>query len=197
MEVVGIDPIYLQPIAIKTNQSMSAQRRILATKIGHICQKWMGQGLPSREGLEKIVVEFTAWKQKHQVTGIWSSQPLMLTATLDDGIGQGIEIIERFADMIGLQVQPLGLMQKPAAIVAACNQYQPDFLGLTVLQLDSDDDLAYVGHRLPTQTCLIAGGPVFKFDPQMAMRCRVDYAAPDVAYFMNFLLNWHKDNDAT
>ncbi len=61
---------------------------------------------------------------------------------------------------------------------------------MTVLQLDSDDDLARVGHALPARTRLIAGGPVFKFDPDMADRCGIDYVAPSVAHFVAYLLRW-------
>ena len=33
--------------------------------------------------------------------GLWASPPLMLTATLDDGLGQGLAVIEKFAKAIG------------------------------------------------------------------------------------------------
>jgi len=114
----------------------------------------------------------------------------MLTATLDDGIGQGISLIERFAAAAGLEVQRIGLLQYPGFILERCHILQPAMLGLTVLQLDSDDDLAEVGLNRPVQTSIVAGGPAFKFDPEMGKRCRVDYIAPNVAYFINYLLDW-------
>lgn len=150
----------------------------------------MSHGLPSREVLDQTTAELNTWKQHHSVTGIWPQRPLMLTTTLDDGIGQGLAIISQYAEVAGLQVQPLGLMQRPDHIIAACRQHRPAILGLTILQLDSDDDLASIGHNLPPGTALVAGGPVFKFDPEMAQRCSVTYMAASVAYFIDYLLNW-------
>ena len=118
----------------------------------------------------------------------------MLTATLDDGMGHGLALIERFAAVMGVSVSPLGLLIKPEAIIAACTQAKPDFLGLTVLQLDSDDDLARVSRNLPANTCLIAGGPAFRYDPEMAERCAVSHVAENVAYFIDFVLNWTPEN---
>lgn len=153
-----------------------------------ISRDWISHGLPSRQVLESTADELEEWKQSHAVSGIWAKQPLMLTATLDDGIGQGISIIERYAEVVGLEVQRIGLLQKPETIVDRCHSLQPLILGLTVLQLDSDEDLAQVGHQRPPNTCIIAGGPVFKFDPDMADRCKVDYVALDLAYFIDYLL---------
>jgi methylmalonyl-CoA mutase cobalamin-binding subunit len=167
----------------------------LREQLHRLSQEWMAQGLPSRQVLDHTAAGLRDWKQCHAVTGIWPQRPLMATATIDDGIGQGIEIISRYAEVAGLRIQPLGLMQTPESIVAHCRRYHPAILGLTILQLDSDEALARIGHQLPSDTALIAGGPVFKFDPQMARRCGVTYAAPNLACFINFLLNWTPDHD--
>ena len=151
---------------------------------------WTVGGLPSRQGLDAAADELEHWKAIHRVDGLWPRRPLMLTATLDDGIGQGLQIIHRYADILGMDILPLGLLQTPEAIIAACRKREPDFLGLTILQLDSDDDLCQVGHSLPPKTMLIAGGPVFKFDPEMTGRCKVGYVAEDVSCFIEFLLDW-------
>lgn len=134
--------------------------------------------------------ELSEWKQGHQVTGLWPEPaPLMLTATLDDGIGIGLDLIHRYVQVLGLRLIPLGLLQSPDAIIQACRQYQPDYLGITILQLDSDDDLAYLGKHLPADTRLIAGGPVFRYDPDMAERCGVHFVARDVSHFISFMLH--------
>lgn len=170
---------------------MNAETVHLREKIRRITDKWLSGGLPSREKLESTVISLDRWKQDHQVKGIWPNRrPLMATTTLDDGLGQGLQVIERYAAAAGLRVNQLGLLKKPDFIVEQCHRLQPDFLGLTILQLDSEDDLARVGHGKPPETVLIAGGPVFKFDPPMAQRCKVDYVAPNVAYFMDFLLRF-------
>lgn len=153
------------------------------------CHQWLSHGLPSRERLTQAAEEFKQWKAQNGVTGIWSSAPLLLTATLDDGIGQGIDLIQLFSDVIGMKVRPLGLLQPPEGIVAACLNAQPAFLGLTVLQMDSEANLSYIGGRIPPQTRIVAGGPAFRYDPEMAERCGVHYVAANVADYMNFLLN--------
>ena len=105
-------------------------------------------------------------------------------------MGHGLALIERFAGIMGLSVKRMGLLQKPQDIVTLCQREVPDFLGLTVLQLDSDDDLECVGRRIPAKTCLIAGGAAFKIDPDLAVRCRVDFVAKNVAYFIRYVLDW-------
>jgi methylmalonyl-CoA mutase cobalamin-binding subunit len=114
----------------------------------------------------------------------------MITATLDDGMGHGLAIIERFATVLGMTVEKMGLLQEPEAIVTRCRTKIPDFLGLTVLQLDSDDDLARVSQGIPKKTCLIAGGAAFRHDPELADRCRVGFVAKNVAFFIDFILRW-------
>ncbi|MFZ1985071.1 MAG: cobalamin B12-binding domain-containing protein [Desulfatitalea sp.] len=163
---------------------MQSLRRQLET----LCREWIDQGLPSREQIVRCAQTLIRWKEQHSGLGLWPEAPLLMTATLDDGIGQGIEIIHLFAEALGMRVMPLGLLQPADAIVAACRQHCPAFLGLTVLQLDSEEELASVGQRLPPGTCLIAGGPAFRYDPEMATRCGVHHVAANVAYFIDFLL---------
>ena len=169
---------------------MSPESKELKKRLGRISQKWISEALPSRQTVESTAEVLTQWKRDHQISGIWRNCPLIVTATIDDGIGQGIQIIESYAKVIGLRVVHLGLLQSPDTIIDQCQQLQPDILGLTILQLDSDDALCKVGHNLPSKTCLITGGPVFKFDSDMAARCNVDYVAPNVAYFIDYLLKW-------
>ena len=162
----------------------------LRQKLRRMCDGWMAEGLPSREVLERTADELEQWKRRRQTIGIWPSRPLLATATLDDGLGQGLVIVERYAEVIGLEVERIGLLQRPQAIIDTCHRRQPAFLGLTVLQLDSDDALSRIGRSLPEHTLLIAGGPVFAFDGAMAARCHVDVVAADLAHFVDFLLKW-------
>jgi methylmalonyl-CoA mutase cobalamin-binding subunit len=164
----------------------------LRQKLRRICDRWITGGLSSREALERAADDLEQWKQSHHIDGIWPLRPLLATATLDDGLGQGLAIIERYAEIVGLNVERIGLLQPPQIIIDTCRQRQPDFLGLTVLQLDSDDDLAQIGRSLPEHTRLIAGGPVFAFDPEMAVRCNIDFVAADLTRFLDFLLRWNR-----
>ena len=160
----------------------------LRQKLRRICDRWIAEGLPSREVLERSAGELEQWKLRRQTVGIWPLRPLLVTATLDDGMGHGLAIIERYAEVVGLDVERIGLLQQPQTVIDACRRRQPAYLGLTVLQLDSDDALARIGRSLPEHTCLIAGGPVFAYDSEMAVRCNVDFVAADLAHFLDFLL---------
>jgi methylmalonyl-CoA mutase cobalamin-binding subunit len=172
------------------DMDMDRTGKRLREKLVQLSREWMITGLPSRQGLEAAADDLLRWKAAQKAQSAWAVPPLLLTATLDDGLGQGLQIIHRYAQLMGMRIVPLGLLQTPEAIVAACRRHRPDFLGLTVLQLDSDDDLCQVGHSLDARTCLIAGGPVFKFDPELAQRCNVGFVARDVACFIDFLLKW-------
>ena len=158
--------------------------------LDRLSQRWISQGLPSRETIERQANQLADWKVEHEVSGIWFDPPRMITATLDDGMGHGLALIERFAAVMGMQVNPLGLLQKPKTILSACQEMGPDLLGVTVLHPDSDNALAVIGHNLPPATALIAGGPAFDYDPEMAHRCAVNYVAVNLAYFIDFGLKW-------
>lgn len=123
------------------------------------------------------------------IQGVWESAPVMVTATVDDGLGQGLAVIEKYATAIGMRLISLGLMQTPEAIIAACHRYQADYLGMTVLQFDSEDDLISIAEKLPSRTRIVAGGPVFSADPEFAERTGTHYAAKNVAAFLRFMLH--------
>jgi methanogenic corrinoid protein MtbC1 len=113
----------------------------------------------------------------------------MVTATLDDGLGQGLKIIETFAEAIGMRLVSLGLLQSAATIVNACRDEKPDFLGLTVLQFDTEEALTAIAGQLPKNTRIVAGGPAFSGDPDFAERTGTHYAARNVAAFLRFMLD--------
>ena len=161
------------------------------------CRTWREAGLPSRQALEAEAETVEGLKSRFGVQGLWKIQPSMLTATLDDGLGQGLELIERYAGLAGLKVVAMGLLQPAEAIVARCRLLQPDILGLTVLQLDSEDELARIGPHLPAKTQLIAGGAAFRSDPELALRCGVEFVAANLADFMTYLLHWPPPRRAT
>lgn len=163
-------------------------REELRTRLTGLSRRWHREGLGSREALAKTAADLLQWQQQHGIKGLWAQPPMLVTATLDDAIGQGLGIIHLFAEAMGLVVLPLGLRQPPAAIVAACRKHRPRFLGLTVLWGDTEADLAEVGRHLPPETRLIAGGPAFTYDPGLAGRCGVYRVAPNVAFFIDYVL---------
>ena len=129
------------------------------------------------------------WKKTSGLMGIFTSPPRLVTATLDDGIGQGLAMIHCLADLAGVFLIPLGLMQAPETIITECRRRQPDFLGLTVLHFDTEELLCdQIIPQLPAIVRVIAGGPVFSAmdeDTLAAKPYRVFNHARD---FLGFLL---------
>jgi len=160
----------------------------LRNRLRLLCDQWLSTGLPSRNALLNTAEQLDTWKIQNKVRGIWPAAPLIITATLDDGIGQGIDIINIFSEIVGMEVKLLGLLQPAERIVAACLKDRPAFLGLTVLQIDSEETLSLIGQRVPSQTRIVAGGPAFKYEPEMAVRCRVHHVAVNVAAYIDYLL---------
>ncbi len=150
---------------------------------------WISSGLPSRQGLDHSADELLALRKRLGATGLWETSPVMITATLDDGLGQGLSIIEKYARVMGIRIISLGLLQTPDYIVAACRREQPDYLGMTVLQFDSEEEVLSIAQRLPDHTRIVAGGPVFTADPDFAERAGIHHAAKNVAHFIRFMLN--------
>jgi methylmalonyl-CoA mutase cobalamin-binding subunit len=156
--------------------------------IDRLANQWLSSGLPSRQEVDHAADNLMHLRRQLNIQGIWESAPVMVTATVDDGLGQGLAVIEKYATAIGMRLISLGLMQTPEAIIAACHRYQPDYLGMTVLQFDSEDDLISIAAKLPSRTRIVAGGPVFSADPEFAERTGTHYAAKNVAAFLRFML---------
>jgi methylmalonyl-CoA mutase cobalamin-binding subunit len=169
---------------------MIQTRQDLEKKLRDLLAQWRQEGVPTRWKLQKVFEDVIQERSGSDVPGLWESPPVMLTATLDDGWGHGLQIIELCAQAAGLTVLSLGLLKEKEVIVAACAEHRPDLLGLTVLQFDSEPALNYITRRLPSQTRLIAGGPPFQIDPELADRSGVHFIARNVADFLEFILNF-------
>lgn len=163
---------------------------ILKKKIINACQNWHKTRHPSREAFLDLANNIIQWKQERDIQGLWENPPLMLTATIDDGWGHGLEIIQLYAQAAGVRIMPLGLMQSPETIIAKCQNYVPHILGMTILQFDSEDSMAYIRKNIPSKTLIIAGGPLFRADPGLSRRMGIDFTAKDAVAFMEFLLNF-------
>ena len=157
-------------------------------EVGRLAEQWLNSGLPSRQGLERSAEKLNVLRKNLGVQGLWEATPCMITATLDDGLGQGLAIIERFAAAIGIRLVSLGLMRTPVDIVDACQREVPEFLGMTVLQFDTEDELLTITRQLPPNTRIVAGGPVFTGDPDFATRTGTHYAARNVAEFLQYMV---------
>ena len=166
-----------------------------AQMLWKVVERWKTEGLPTRSGLLEEVDRLLNWKKKHRIDGLWHSPPLLVTATVDDGWGHGLEIIHQYAQIAGVRHHFLGLLKKPQSIIDACHRLRPDFLGLTVLQLDSEAVIRQISMHIPASTLLMAGGPVLAADADFARRAGIDHPAKHVADFIKFLLNWKPDAD--
>lgn len=176
---------------------MQAEINDYRAKLADLVTEWKYQGLPSREGLEKKALELFNWKDRTGIKGIWSARPpLMVTATLDDGIGQGLQLIHLFAAAIGMPTYFLGLFQNPQFIIETCRNFRSEYLGLTVLQFDSEETVSEIVSGLGGQTCIIAGGPVFRLDTGFAERTGVNVVAGSAADFIEFCLKTERPPSA-
>ena len=173
---------------------ISDYKKQLEKKLHDLSKKWQLTGLPSRSGLEKAASDLHEWKVKTGISGLWDQPPLILTATIDDGLGHGLEIIRMFAQIAGVEIIELGLLRTPEKIITACKKYRPDLLGLTVLQFDSAEDILKISQNLPSKTKIIAGGPVFTADRKFATRTGIHFAAKNAAYFIQYLLQFKKND---
>jgi methylmalonyl-CoA mutase cobalamin-binding subunit len=172
---------------------ISEYKKQLREKLERLSRQWQSKGLPSRSGLEKSAEGLREWKVKTGCSGLWDHPPLMMTASLDDGLGHGLEVIRMFSEAAGLDIIELGLLVTPEQIITACKKNKPDLLGLTVLQFDSEENILMISRNLPLKTKIIAGGPVFMADREFARRTGIHFTAKNVAYFIQFLLHFEKD----
>ncbi|MDM8525322.1 cobalamin B12-binding domain-containing protein [Desulfococcaceae bacterium HSG8] len=164
----------------------------LHMKIASLSEQWQNTGIPSRSELEAEARSILERKRAENITGIWENPPLMLTATLDDGMGHGLAMIHLYSEVAGVRVIPLGLLQPVEKIVSGCKKHCPDILGLTVLQFDSEDLIKEISQNIPPGIRIVAGGPVFKADPEFARRAGIHFVAKHVGSFLEFLLDFRK-----
>ena len=150
---------------------------------------WRGGTRPSRQAQMDAAEAVTRFRRGLKISSLWAVPPLMATATLDDGFGHGLALIHRFAQAAGLQLLSLGTMQAVDVIIAACRRQRPGLLGLTVLQFDTEPDLVALRQGIPAETRIVAGGPVFTGDPDLAHRAGIDFVAPNAAAFWEYLLS--------
>ncbi len=158
--------------------------------VNDLLRSWDRMGKPTREDYLKGASQLDALRRRTEGNGLWAQAPLMVTATLDDGWGHGIAVIESLAAAVGVRIHALGVLRPATAIVTACRDEQPDLLGLTVLQFDSDEDIQAITAALPPRTTLIAGGAAYRYDPDFAERTGTHAVAHDGGAFLRFLLGY-------
>jgi hypothetical protein len=118
--------------------------------------------------------------------GLWEhgGAPRLLTATLDDGWGLGLEVIHVYADAMGMTTRFLGLMKSRTDILRGCWDFRPDLLGLSVLQEETAADLQWIRRQLPPATRMLLGGPLLGLVPSLAEEVGADFVAANVCDFI-------------
>jgi methylmalonyl-CoA mutase cobalamin-binding subunit len=160
----------------------------LRGRLQELLGKWQAEGLPARATLDETARALLSWRHERGIDGLWKRPPRMLGATMDDGWGHGIQLILRYAAAMGVETGFIGLLKTWEQIVPACEAFKADYLGLTVLQFDTLTPLIELRHHLPRSIKIIAGGPVFRIDPQFQEQAGIDHVAPDAAGFIRLLL---------
>jgi methanogenic corrinoid protein MtbC1 len=169
---------------------MKDGKRVLRARLFDLVNDWtrMDRTFPSHNELESIGRALLEWKMEENIQGLWDVPPLIISATIDDGLGQGLRIINLYSEVAGLSVMPIGLLQPVEKIIGACSKNRPDMLGLTVLQFDSEEMLIEIRRGISPDIKIIAGGPVFAADSDFAERVGVDFVAKNVAAYLGYLL---------
>lgn len=113
--------------------------------------------------------------------------PLIYLATVDDGWGHGLDVIEAAARAMGARTVRLGLLCSAERILAACTQEPPHILGLTVLHGESEPEITHIVQGIRPPIRVWAGGPVFRWDPDFARRTGIHDVVDDVGAFLQRL----------
>ena len=161
----------------------------LRARLQAVLERWREQGLPTRQQIERLLAELEHWRQATPGPGLWAQPPLLATATLDDGWGHGLQLIETCALAIGMETRRIGLLETPDRIVARCRALEPQFLGLTILQDDLQDQATAIAHRLPPATRLLVGGPPFRHDPEWHLSFAPYQVCRNLADFLEVMLH--------
>ncbi len=173
-----------------TNENVSNGPAELRKQVAELVAEWKRSGLPPRGELETLAHRLESWKKENEILGLWPvSPPVMVTATIDDGMGVGLQIIHQWANVMGMRVTFLGLLKSAEEIIDACKRLCPQILGMTVLQFDTEPDLIRIRRDLPPATRFVAGGPVFKGDSELASRAGIDFVALNLSHFIKFVLD--------
>jgi len=134
--------------------------------------------------------QLLAWRDNKKIEGLWSRPPIMLTATIDDAIGQGLRIIHLFSRLAGIDIREQGLMRSPETIVEQCCIQKPDLLGMTILQFLSEEVLCDIVDSIPSRIRVIVGGPIFKSFSRKELESKNYQVLNEIREYIDLLLNF-------
>jgi len=165
----------------------------LRVALGELSDNWRRNPMVSWTEMYQTGGQLLEWKQEKTISGLWTKTPVMITATLEDGVGQGLKMIHLFSRVAGIDIVPLGLMQKETAIITACQKKAPDFLGMTILQFDSEERLSHMADKIPEATQIVVGGPIFNMMDREELSEKPYIVLNTVSDYIDFLLSRHGD----
>ncbi|ETR74398.1 MAG: hypothetical protein OMM_06344 [Candidatus Magnetoglobus multicellularis str. Araruama] len=161
-------------------------------KLRDFLQNWINQSNNTSQSRELMIQGMQGvqeFMRENQIASLWKQPPTLYTATLDDALGHGLDIIESFSMLLGMTVNRIGLLCDAETIINTCQTDMPDYLGMTILQFDSELALQYISQSLPKKTFFLAGGPLFKNDLDFAQRCGINFVAKDIFEYIQFLIH--------
>lgn len=152
-------------------------------------ERWCRDGLPGRWRILRDLHDLAALKEAIPPSRMPppESFPKLYVATIDDGWGHGLDVIEAAGRAAGAHTTRLGLLCSADRILEACAHQPPHILGLTVLHGDSEPVVREIVRGLSSPVRIWAGGPVFTWDPDFAQRTGIHEVVGDVGVFLQRL----------
>ncbi|MEJ5299511.1 MAG: cobalamin-dependent protein [Thermodesulforhabdaceae bacterium] len=149
---------------------------------------WEKSGIPPRWSLLEELKKLQSLRISLGLSSICENPPRLITATLDDGWGLGIEVIHMACNALGIPYNFLGLMKTPEEIVDACASDPPDIVGVTVIQEDSAEELLRLRRLLQPNILILAGGPGLK-DPAEISHENNLIIVKNVSHFIRMIID--------
>lgn len=148
--------------------------------------EWRDSGLPGRWRIVQDLQDLERLRRTIPVEAMPPPEafPLVYLATVDDGWGHGLDVIEAAARAVGARTVRLGLMRSASEILEKCARQAPHILGVTVLHAESESVIASIAQGLPHGVKFVAGGPVFHWDSDFAQRTGIHEVLEDVSVFL-------------
>ena len=171
---------------------MDNQSLLLRKKIRDMISHWDKSSVkPSWTELYAEGKKLLSWKNSRGIKSIWSESPLLITATLDDGLGNGLKLIHLYSEIAGIDYIHAGLMMTAEEIIEECIKKEPDILGLTILRSDMDEEFEEICRNIPEKTRIVAGGSIINSDPGFGECERGYFPAENALSFIKYLMDFN------
>ena len=133
------------------------------TSVKEKLESWDKSGIPTRWTLLEELKGLQNLRLSLGLNSIIGNPPRLLTTTLDDSWGLGLDVIHLACDALGIPYTFIGLMKTPEEITASYTPNLHDAVGITVIQENSVEKLLHLRRLLPQNISILAGGPGLKY----------------------------------